>query len=125
MCVWGGGGGHAIALIMLVRRKRGGGQKPWTVINVGTRTNQRQTFVGICCFSPSQSVGAGQHNKTNTPRTTTTEKQQPTDTEHLVVHEQIDRLLITESWLGCRGDEAKCGHDELGNSMAPCPPSAT
>ena len=94
------------------------------LINVGITTKQR--------FNPSQSVGTRHKTKqtnkqTNIPQTATTrEKQQPpTDTEHFVVHEQIDRLLITETWLGCRGDEAKCVHDALGNRVAPFPPSAT
>ena len=68
----------------------GGGRNLLNLLNVNT--NQRQTFLRICCFN-AQSVG-------------TSEKR--TNTEHFAVNEQIDILFITETWLRCQGDEAKC-----------------
>ena len=35
-------------------------------------------------------------------------KKNGTDIKHFVVDEQIDILFITETWLRCQGDEAKC-----------------
>ena len=67
----------------------GGGRNLLNLLNVNT--NQRQTFLRICCFN-AQSVG-------------TSEKR--TNVEHFVVTEQIDILFITETWLRCQGDEAK------------------
>ena len=63
-----------------------GGRNLLNLINVNT--NQRQTFLMICCFN-AKSVG-------------TSEKR--TNIEHFVVDEQVDILFITETWLRCQGE---------------------
>ena len=35
-------------------------------------------------------------------------KEKTTDIEHFVMDEQLDVLFITETWLRCQRDEAKC-----------------
>ena len=73
-----------------------GRRNPPNLITVNT--NQRQTFMRISCFN-AQSLGKRKKEKTT--------KKQP-DIEHFAMDEQLDVLFITETWLRCQRDEAKC-----------------
>ena len=82
-----------------------GGRNPSKLITVNI--NQRQTFV-LSCFNAQEKEG------------------KRSDIEYFVMDEQLDVLYITETWLRCQGDEAKCvGMTPPGYSMRSFPRSTT